>query len=175
MAHSSYKKIFTKLHSKMYTTKCFIECISENPYCNLEELLHTIRERFHHFDQELFLSSVDFVVRQIINYDHFSDPEEIRLSHTSVFKALIKLSGATTIIAANNNNNNIKHFVDSEIKHKFIDQVNTTISEKIFNSIYCDLIENSTSCSVSPVDGNGNNDSNNVFKSTAIIITHLDT
>lgn len=149
VAHPTYCALFERLRRKMYITKCFIECISDNPQHSLQQLFTSVKDKFPAFDYELLLASVDFIVRQIANYDRFSSANEIQLSDTVAFESLAKLTGASVMVSNFEHSNTNGMTRCFKKKNNFIKQVNTPMSESIFNSIYCDLLENTNNSEIS--------------------------
>lgn len=125
----------------MYVTKCVIECLSQNPFVNFDELMLTIEHRYVNFDYELFLGSLQFVLRQIYNYDQYADQDDIKLCNTLAYQTLQRLSGTSVLL------NDLKNiFRDNTTKclirkHNFTGHINSPASEKLFTSIYKDIVD----------------------------------
>lgn len=137
--HLVYKKFFDNLHLKMFFTKFSIEIIKDNFFCDFDEFMYLLREKFENFDKEFFLNSIDFIVKQVKSYDEFCEENEIQIAQSAVFEMLAKLSNAYVIM--NRPNNHLKLMTNC-FQRSNSKNCNTLISESIFDVIFKEIIEN---------------------------------
>lgn len=133
--HEIYQPMFAELSSKMYLTKYIIEILQNNPDCCIDELLSLLKNKSEQFTISFLMSSLKFIIDHIINYDNFSDTDELQLSQTPLFKILNELSSSNVL-----SDKSIQNFID---KCCIINNINTEYSQMILDNIFNNIITNS--------------------------------